>query len=487
MKLLNIVSQYPDEASCRAGIKGRRYLLIALRLLTSIVKSFSASKFQRQLRHKRYVPIRMGKSLSILITIMASMPVISFAQADNKYLAGAVPEENGKVVFRKEYELKGADRNAIYERVYSWLTERIKANENNSRILFTKKEDGQIVAQGEEYLVFSSSAFSLDRALMSYNITAFCEQDKCTLQVERIRYQYEDKKYAAEEQISDKVALNRKKTAIFRVNKKFRVFTVDFMDTLFENAGMALGLRNVAIPVSSAAEASPQQIAVAPVAKTATIENAPATGVDNASATSATTRPAVSISAQPANAPAADVIPAPTSSGLSSSLAGYKQLTPDKIPGNIIKMLNEDWMLITAGTDAHFNMMTASWGGLGTLYGKPIAFCFINPTRYTYQLMEKNDTYTLTFYTEAYREALKYCGSNSGRDKDKVKGSGLTPVTTPTGSKTFSEAWLIIECRKLIGQSLSYDALFDEKVKSEWTGKQLHKMYIGEIINVWVK
>ena len=168
-------------------------------------------------------------------------------------------------------------------------------------------------------------------------------------------------------------------------------------------------------------------------------------------------------------------------------LQGYKQLSPDKIPGNIIKMLNEDWMLITAGTDAKYNMMTASWGGLGVLYGKPTITCFINPTRYTYQLMEANETYTLTFYTEAYREALQYCGSNSGRDKDKVKGSGLTPITTPSGSKAFSEAWLIIECRKMVGQSLSHDALFDEKVKNEWVGKQLHKMYIGEIMNVWVK
>jgi flavin reductase (DIM6/NTAB) family NADH-FMN oxidoreductase RutF len=488
MKLLNIVSCCPDEACGRFGIKGRRYWFIAARLLASIIERFSASEFQCQWRHKRYKPtIRMGKALSVLIPVMASMPVISFAQADNKYLAGAVPEEEGKVVFRKEYELKRANRDAIYERVYNWLTERMKANENNSRILFAKKEEGQIVAQGEEYLVFSSNALSLDRTLMSYHITAFCGQNKCIIQVDHIRYRYEDKRFSAEEQISDKMALNKKKNAIFRGNRKFRMFTVNFVEALFENAEEALDLRNVATPVSPVAEASLQQLAAVPVAKTATGENVSSTRVDHASATSATNHPAAPISAQPANAPAADVLPTATSPDISSSLSGYKPLPPDKIPGNIIKMLNEDWMLITAGTDAHFNMMTASWGGLGVLYGKPMALCFINPTRYTYQLMEKNDTYTLTFYTEAYREALKYCGSNSGRDKDKVKGSGLTPVTTPSGSKAFAEAWLIIECRKLVEQSLSYDALFDEKVKSEWTGKQLHKMYIGEIINVWVK
>jgi flavin reductase (DIM6/NTAB) family NADH-FMN oxidoreductase RutF len=175
------------------------------------------------------------------------------------------------------------------------------------------------------------------------------------------------------------------------------------------------------------------------------------------------------------------------SSDKPASFENYKPLSPDKIPGNIIQMLQEDRMLITAGTDAKYNMMTANWGGLGALYGKPTATCFIHPARYTYELMETNETYTLTFYTEAWREALQYCGSNSGRDRDKVKESGLTPLTIPSGNQAFSEAWLIIECRKLVAQSLTPDALFDGKVKNEWSGKQLHKMYIGEIMNVLIR
>ena len=101
--------------------------------------------------------------------------------------------------------------------------------------------------------------------------------------------------------------------------------------------------------------------------------------------------------------------------------------------------------------------------------------------------MEKNDTDTLSFYTEAYLNALQYCGSNSGKDTDKVKGAGLTPITTPLGSKAFSEAWLIIECRKLVSQSLTPEAINNNELQQKWMGKQLHKMYIGEIINVWVK
>lgn len=440
----------------------------------------------------------MGKIICFLVIVVACMPMFLFAQDDSKYLAGAVPEVDGKVVFTKEFDLKGADRDAIYDRVYEWLDNRMAANENNSRILYTNKEEGQIVAQGEEYLVFSSSAFSLDRTMMNYNLVVLCESGKCEMRVDRIRYKYEDNRYTAEEQISDQVALNKKKASLYRGNRKFRVKTVDYVNDLFENARIAFGIQNVAAVTPLVTSPSQQTDAMTPMtdpASSASVAVRPArvseTPVAHTSA-SVQTETASPADAKTGSGCSSDITvaglaPVPASSETPLSLQGYKQLSPDKIPGNIIKMLNEDWMLITAGTDAKFNMMTASWGGLGVLYGKPMAVCFINPARYTYQLMETNETYTLTFYTEAYREALRYCGSNSGRDKDKVKGSGLTPVTTPSGSKAFSEAWLIIECRKLVGQSLRHEALFDEKVKNDWAGKQLHKMYIGEIINVWVK
>lgn len=74
---------------------------------------------------------------------------------------------------------------------------------------------------------------------------------------------------------------------------------------------------------------------------------------------------------------------ADTQTGEGTALPGYKRIAPQQIPGNIIKMLNDNWMLVTAGNDAKFNMMTASWGGLGVLFGKPVAFCFcFQPLRY---------------------------------------------------------------------------------------------------------
>ncbi|MDR3142382.1 MAG: DUF4468 domain-containing protein [Tannerellaceae bacterium] len=377
--------------------------------------------------------------------LLSFFPALIFAQTDEKYLAGAVPEENGKVVFSKDITAPSLSQSQLYDMLLLWANKRFDKDKN--RVVYANKEKGDIAALGEDYLIFADNALSLDRSLMSYQMIIKCNGNICSLSIQNIRYEYnvsykrEPERYTAEEWISDKNALMKGKLA--RLNGKFRIATIDYAANLLNEAESLLAKSAMIQSVT------PQQ-----------------TEADVFS-------------------PASEHII--SQSETSSPLQGYKQVSPDKIPGNIIKMVSEDWMLITVGDDSSFNMMTASWGGLGQLLGKPVAFCFINPARYTYQLMEKNDTFTLSFYTEAYRDALQYCGSVSGRDTDKVKGSGLTPVATPEGNRAFSEAWMIIECRKLIAQPLSTEAVNDEKIRGEWSGKQMHKMYIGEITHVWIK
>ncbi|MDR1981716.1 MAG: DUF4468 domain-containing protein [Tannerellaceae bacterium] len=383
----------------------------------------------------------------LLPVVLLSVPAFLFAQTDTDYLAGAVPEENGKVIFSKEINTPALSKDHIYESILSWVQSYFKGE--NNRLVYSDKEKGDIIVAGEDYLVFSSSALSLDRSLMSYRMIVKCGDKGCKLSVTNIRYKYgvsyqqKAEQYTAEEWITDKNALT-KRNKLNRGNGKFRRKTIDFIHDLFQKAEAALA-------------ADP---AIQP-----TVPETPPEVHD------------------PIAPPPPPVAAAP----VSTAMEGYRHMAPGNIPGNIIKMLSEDWMLITAGNETAFNMMTASWGGLGHLYGKPVAFCFINPARFTYRLMEENDTYTLTFYTEAYRSALEYCGKASGKDTDKVKGSGLTPITTPSGSKAFSEAWMIIECRKLIAQSLNAESLNAEKLRKEWTGREMHKMFAGEIIHVWIK
>jgi flavin reductase (DIM6/NTAB) family NADH-FMN oxidoreductase RutF len=68
------------------------------------------------------------------------------------------------------------------------------------------------------------------------------------------------------------------------------------------------------------------------------------------------------------------------------------------------------------------------WGGFGVLWRKNVAWCVIRPQRYTYEFVERADSFTLSFFQERYRSALELCGSKSGRDTDKFKAGGLTAV-----------------------------------------------------------
>lgn len=156
---------------------------------------------------------------------------------------------------------------------------------------------------------------------------------------------------------------------------------------------------------------------------------------------------------------------------------------------DIFSLIGKEWMLVTAGTEGNVNTMTASWGGMGWLWNKPVAFVFIRPERYTHDFVERTDRMTLSFLGEKHRKALQLCGSVSGRDRDKIGEAGLTPVVLQTGATTFAEARLVLDCRKLYKADMSADGFIDSEVLARWyndkPGGGLHTLYIAEIEGVY--
>jgi flavin reductase (DIM6/NTAB) family NADH-FMN oxidoreductase RutF len=164
------------------------------------------------------------------------------------------------------------------------------------------------------------------------------------------------------------------------------------------------------------------------------------------------------------------------------------RIDPVEIKDNIFKLVGSGWMLITAGSTASYNTMTASWGGAGVMWSKNIAWCVVRPQRYTYQFMENNDTFTLSFFSDEYRDALMTCGSKSGRDIDKAKAAGLTPVSGELeNTTTFKEARMVVECRKLYFQDIQPENFIDASIDDNYPSKDYHRMYVGEIINCFRK
>ena len=142
----------------------------------------------------------------------------------------------------------------------------------------------------------------------------------------------------------------------------------------------------------------------------------------------------------------------------------FNRILPQDISDNPFKALGEDWMLVTAGNINSYNTMTASWGGLGVFWNKNIVFCVIRPSRHTYEYIEKADTFTLSFFSDEYKEALKFCGSHSGRDYDKAKETGLTAVETENGSVFFKEARLVLECKKIYFDDINPENFMDPEI-----------------------
>lgn len=400
--------------------------------------------------------------------MFAATAFAATSQTDSKYLAGAVPEVDGKVLFSSTITVnKPITDDRLFELMDKWVSNEYSVQDGSrQRILLSNKEDKSIAAQGDMTLVFKRSALSLDQSNMLYQLILQINGGKCEAVVRSIKYEYNDagKKistFPAEEMITDKYALNKKGDKLNNYYNKFRIYTVDSINALFNKIDVYL---NGAKVVAGAVERDYQ-----PTAPAASVPMAALAPAAVAAETYQETVAAPSV---------AEI-------GSVSALPGFRQISADKIPGNIVKLLN-NWTLITSGTAEKTNVMTASWGGLGVFWEKPVAFCFLNPSRYSVQTMDQGETYTISFYTEAYKDAMLYCGNNSGRNTDKIKGSGLTPIKTPSGATAFAEAWMIFECKKIIAQQISPDAV-KTQVPAEWSKNGYHKMYVGEILNVWVK
>ena len=165
----------------------------------------------------------------------------------------------------------------------------------------------------------------------------------------------------------------------------------------------------------------------------------------------------------------------------------FEKIDPKALDQNVFSLIGDQWMLITAGTKDQCNTMTASWGGLGVLWGKPVATVYIRPQRYTLEFVEREDTFTLCFFGEEYRKALALCGSKSGRDMDKVKECGFT-VATAEGAPYFEEADLVLVCKKAYWQDMDPTHFLDGEIDGKWyPQKDYHRIFIGEIETVLKK
>ena len=150
---------------------------------------------------------------------------------------------------------------------------------------------------------------------------------------------------------------------------------------------------------------------------------------------------------------------------------------------DIFTKFDKDWAILAAGTPEDHNAMTVSWGGMGTLWGKPVVTVYVRPNRHTYGYIEDNELFTLSFYSEKYRKALGVMGSKSGRDCDKDALAGLEVM--PAGdSVSYRQADVTLVCRKLYHNDLVEENIPEDVLKTFYDPEPIHRMYIAEVIEI---
>ena len=168
-------------------------------------------------------------------------------------------------------------------------------------------------------------------------------------------------------------------------------------------------------------------------------------------------------------------------------MGNFEELSLKNFTCNPFTKIGKEWMLVTAGNADKINTMTASWGSLGVMWGKNVAFTFIRPQRYTKKFIDQESTYSLCFFNEEYKKTLSYLGTVSGKDEDKISTSGLTPCFLDA-TPCFEEARLVLVCKKLYAQELTPNCFIDSSLDEKWYEKKdYHMMYVSEIKKIYAK
>lgn len=307
----------------------------------------------------------------ILLILLLCLPLAVTAKetkdkTDPKYLEGAITLVDDKIVFDQTLNAPSLSQKELYDLFLNWANERFKPSDEKltqNKVVYAKPEKGEIAAVAEEYIVFSSTALSLDRTRIYYQLYITVTDGQCNMSMSRIRYWYDEnrdggQRYSAEEWITDEMALNKKKTKLAPICGKFRRCTIDLKDKLFEEAANVLGI--------------------------------------SGTQTQGTT-PVQAVRPQP-------VKTIPDSSG------ELRTATIQDLPTNLNELAAAGRITVTAN-DEEIDMKPENWGGFGKLLTKDVVYTLVDQSRIAVNaVMEHSENYTISFYPAGQTQPIIVIG-----------------------------------------------------------------------------
>lgn len=165
----------------------------------------------------------------------------------------------------------------------------------------------------------------------------------------------------------------------------------------------------------------------------------------------------------------------------------FKQVALENFVVSPFQLIGKEWMLIAAEKEGRVNAMTASWGGLGVMWSKNVAFIVIRPSRFTKEFVDAAGTFSLNFFPQEHHSKLDYFGSVSGRDEDKIAKTGMH-VAKEADTPYFAEANKVFVCRKLYASPYMPDGFIDKGCDTaNYPKKDYHTLYVGEVVRILAK
>lgn len=151
---------------------------------------------------------------------------------------------------------------------------------------------------------------------------------------------------------------------------------------------------------------------------------------------------------------------------------------------NPFTKIGKDWFALTASNNDKTNSMTASWGGMGILWGKNVVYVVVRESRYTKEFIDASDTFSLTFFDmskKSNRSTLQYLGAVSGRNEDKISAAKLN-INHHKGTPFIDEGNTVLICRKMYAGPMPEEFFIDSEIQPKWyKDGDYHTLYIGEI------
>ena len=162
-----------------------------------------------------------------------------------------------------------------------------------------------------------------------------------------------------------------------------------------------------------------------------------------------------------------------------------QEIPVESLRNNIQIITGDNSVLISSGNAKMSSSSVASCRFASELTFKPIAVCFLRPQRGAIRFLEKNEYFTLSYFSPQFRHVLTSFGSGATAEK-------IVPSIMPSGNVYYDQAELVFECRKVTGFELILSSeiqaiMATEKKRSIYPGNEAPRMFVGEILKGWQK